>query len=275
MKAFFPAALMVSVLPFTAAQTTAAKAQKSSPTMMVIVAHADDAITFGPLMAHNTKQGAKVYLVAVASEETPTSGRPGVAGTPTGAELTRIVSDETRCACSELGIESPILLKFEDSKLGQVPRPPWGYLAEVRREIGRIFQQLRPDVVITSGPEGIYGHPDHRLVGAVVTELVQSGAEGAPSQLLYPSFPKERRSAWHGEEPLSFVESRFLTVRVPYSKADSTAFRKAFACYKSQFRSEEMESYSKELEDIWDGHIYLRPWFGSEKGEDLFKLDGK
>jgi len=108
-----------------------------------------------------------------------------------------------------------------------------------------------------------------------VTELVQSGAEGAPAQLLYQGFPKDRQSAWHGDEPFSFVETRFLTVRVPYSETDVAAFRKAFACYKSQFRSEEMESYSKELEDIWDGHIYLRPWFGSEKGEDLFKLDGK
>jgi hypothetical protein len=36
-ESFFSAALMVSVLQFTAAQTTTAKAQKSSPTMMVIV----------------------------------------------------------------------------------------------------------------------------------------------------------------------------------------------------------------------------------------------
>jgi hypothetical protein len=84
--------------------------------------------------------------------------------------------------------------------------------------------------------------------------------------------PKDKQSAWHGEEPISFVETRFLTVRVPYSEADGTAFKKAFACYKSQFRSEEIESYSKQLEDVWGGRIYLRPWFGAESGDDIFTL---
>jgi len=79
--------------------------------------------------------------------------------------------------------------------------------------------------------------------------------------------------AWDGA-PFFCVETRYLTVRVPYSQADSTAFRKAFGCYKSQFRSEEMETYSKQLEDIWGGRVYLRPWFGSDTGEDLFKLRG-
>ena len=249
--------------------------QKSSHTITAFVAHDDDALTFAPLLAHYSRQGAKVYLVVVASEQTPTSGRPATPGGPHGPELTRIRSDECRCACRELGIESPIFLKFEDSKLGQVPRPPWGYIAEVKREIGKIFQQFRPGVVITSGPEGIYGNPDHLIVGAVVTELVQSGAEGAPTQLFYQGFPKDRQSAWHGDEPFSFVETRFLTVRVPYSEADSTAFKKAFACYKSQFRSEEIESYSKQFEDMWGGRVYLRPWFGAESGDDIFTLKGQ
>jgi LmbE family N-acetylglucosaminyl deacetylase len=244
--------------------------QKSSHTLIAVVAHADDALTFAPLLAHYSRQGAKVYLVEVASEAT--SGRLATPGGPHGPELTRIISDETRCFCRELGIEAPIFLKFEDSKLGQVPRPPWAYVAAVKREIGRLFQQFRPDVVITTGPEGIYGHPDHRVVGAIVTELVQSGAEGAPAQLFYQGFPKDRQSAWHGEEPLSFVETRFLTVRVPYTEADSTAFKKAFACYKSQFRSEEIESYSKELEGIWRGRIDMRPWFGAVSGDDIFEL---
>jgi LmbE family N-acetylglucosaminyl deacetylase len=157
--------------------------QKSSHTIMAVVAHADDALTFAPLLARYSREGAKVYLVEVASNAT--SGRLATPGGPHGPELTRIISNETRCACRELGIESPTFFKFEDTKLGQVPRPPWGYVAEVKREIGKVFQQFRPDVVITTGPEGIYGHPDHRLVGAIVTELVQSGAEGAPAQLLY------------------------------------------------------------------------------------------
>jgi len=187
--------------------------QESPRTIMAVVAHADDVLTFAPLLARYSRQGTNVYLVAVANEQTAISGRNTTPEGPHGPELTRIISDETRCACRELGIKDPILLEFEDSNLGQVSRPPWAQVAAVKREISRIFQQVRPDVVITTGPEGMYGHPDHLLVGAIVTELVQSGAENAPSLLLYHGFSKDRQSAWHGQEPFSFVESRFLTVR--------------------------------------------------------------
>jgi len=51
-----------------------------------------------------------------------------------------------------------------------------------------------------------------------------------------------------------------------------TAFKKAFACYKSQFRSEEIESYSKELEEMWSGRIDLRLWFGAVSRDDIFTL---
>ena len=64
----------------------------------------------------------------------------------------------------------------------------------------------------------------------------------------------------------------FLTLRLPYSEADGTAFKKAFACYKSQFRSEEIESYSKELEEVWGGRIDLRLWFGAVSSDDIFTL---
>src|SRR5688500_13517433 len=37
------------------------------------------------------------------------------------------------------------------------------------------IQRLRPDALITWGPEGGTGHPDHRLVSELVTQLVRAG----------------------------------------------------------------------------------------------------
>jgi LmbE family N-acetylglucosaminyl deacetylase len=121
--------------------------------------------------------------------------------------------------------------------------PPWGYLAQVAREIRKLLAQLRPDIVITWGPEGGYEHPDHRLVGDVVTQVVQAGAEGAPSRLLYPAFPGDglRHRPVPGDPPCAASDPRFLTVRVPYDDADLAATRKALACHKSQFPAEQME----------------------------------
>ena len=63
-------------------------------------------------------------------------------------------------------------------------RPPWDYLARAEREIRRLFAEIRTEVVIAFGPEGAYGHPDHRQAGDAVSQVVQSGTEGAPRQLL-------------------------------------------------------------------------------------------
>jgi LmbE family N-acetylglucosaminyl deacetylase len=37
------------------------------------------------------------------------------------------------------------------------------------KEIARIIRRLRPDVVITFGPDGISGHPDHVALSQIVT----------------------------------------------------------------------------------------------------------
>src|SRR5262249_47261700 len=151
-------------------------------------------------------------------------GAKGVAphsGLAAGPELARMRADEARCAARALGIEPPMLLGFEDGELGRITRPPWGPLAEVEGRLAEVLRQVRPDAVVTFGPEGGYGHPDHRLVGAVITQLVEKGVEGAPPRLLYPGFPKDRFPSTPppGLPPWSPTDPRFLTVRVPYEPA--------------------------------------------------------
>jgi LmbE family N-acetylglucosaminyl deacetylase len=211
-------------------------------------------------------------LVIVTDGEKGASPRAGV---PAGPELARVRAEEARCSCHELGIEAPDLLGFKDGELGQLSNPPAGYLAEVVRAIRKLFVQFRPDVVITWGPEGGYGHTDHRLVGAVVTQIVQAGAKGAPSRLLYPGLPVDRVRLrperdyphWAGTDPL------FLTVRVPYDAADLAATRRALTCHRSQFPPEEMEVLMSWLHETQAGHVYLRPWFGGRATDDVFAVE--
>jgi LmbE family N-acetylglucosaminyl deacetylase len=265
MKHFVSMALLLALAPLAMPQT-------SPHTIMAVFAHADDEVFVGPLLAHYAHQGVKVHLVIMTQSN---AGRPGIPGVPTGSELIRVRAEEAQCSCRELGIEPPVILEFEVGQLGGVTRPPWGYLARAEREIRRLSAEIRPEVVITFGPEGAYGHPDHRLAGDVVTQVVQSGADGSPRKLFYSGFPKDRISSWHSQEPLSATEPSYLTVRVPYSKNDFIAFQKSFRCYKTQFLPEEMESYPKQLDELWGGHIYLRPWFNAVSGDDLFTIKDK
>jgi LmbE family N-acetylglucosaminyl deacetylase len=246
--------------------------EKQPKTILAVFAHPDDEIFIGPLLAHYARQGDRIRLAIVTDGEKGASPRAGV---PAGPELAGVRAEEARCSCHELGIEAPDLLGFKDGELGRLSDPPAGYLAEVVRAIRKLFVQIRPDVVITWGPEGGYGHADHRLVGAVVTQIVQAGARGAPSRLLYPGLPVDRVRLgtergyphWAGTDP------RFLTVRVPYDAADLAATRRALTCHRSQFPPEQMEVLMSWLHETLAGRVYLRPWFGDRAADDVFGVE--
>jgi LmbE family N-acetylglucosaminyl deacetylase len=204
--------------------TSVAAAQKSPHTMMAVFAHADDEVFVGPLLAHYAHQGVKVHLVLITQSN---ESRPGVPGIPTGSELTRVRAEEARCACHELGIEPLVILEFAVGQLGGVTRPPWGHLARAEREIRRLFAEIRPEVVITFGPEGAYGYPDHRLAGDVVTQVVQSGADGSPHKLFYSAYPKDRirRQDFQRESQLQTACGENCRPR-SYQKASHQGYRK-------------------------------------------------
>jgi LmbE family N-acetylglucosaminyl deacetylase len=244
-------------------------ATERSKSILAVFAHPDDETLVGPLLAAYGRQGVKVHLVIV------TDGEKGAfphSGIPAGPELARKRADEARCSCRELGIEPPTLLGFKDGELGRLSRPPWGYLAEAEVEISNLLAKLQPSVIVTFGPEGGYGHPDHRLVGSLVTQVVQAGGAGASVALFYPGLPKDRLPVHPGRLPWSPTDRRFLTVRVPYNRRDLEATRKALACHQTQFAAEEAQQQADWLDAALGGVVYLRPWFAASTAEDLFKV---
>jgi LmbE family N-acetylglucosaminyl deacetylase len=253
------------------AAVPAALADEKGRTILAVFAHPDDEGLVAPLLASYAGKGVRVQLVIVTDGE---KGTNAFAGIPAGPELARVRAEEVRCACRALGIEAPILLGFKDGELGAAARPPWAPLSRVRDEVAAVMQRIRPDVVVTFGPEGAYGHPDHRLVGAVVTQIVEAGGDGVPARLFYPGFPKDRLPP-HGQNdiPWAPTDPRFLTVRVPYAAADLAKSRAALGCHKSQFRAEEMDPLTRFMDQVLGGKIYLRPWFGAGHGDDVFTPD--
>ncbi|HEU0108507.1 MAG TPA: PIG-L family deacetylase [Vicinamibacteria bacterium] len=258
--------------PFLALLLILSAAPPASPaeaprTLLAVFAHPDDETLVAPLLAAYARRGIRVQLAIVTDGEKGTQAHAAI---PAGPELAKVRAEEARCSCRALGIEPPILLGFKDGELGKQSRPPWVPLAEVQAELAKLLARARPDAVITFGPEGAYGHPDHRLVGAVVTQLVQAGADGAPARLFYPGLPKDRLPPREGGIPWSPTEPRFLTVRVPFEAADLAASRAALACHKSQFRAEEMGPLTQFMAQVLGGRVYLRPWFGAAQADDVF-----
>jgi LmbE family N-acetylglucosaminyl deacetylase len=239
-----------------------AGAQDDRRTIVAVFAHPDDERIVGPLLARYAREGHRVHLIVA------TDGAKGVrehAGIPAGPALAEARAVEARCATDRLGIELPILLGLEDAGLAS-----FAALGRLREALAFHLDALRPDVLLTVGPEGGTGHADHRLVSNVLTELVQGS--GDPPALYYASLPAERvregPTAWPAVTPLP---ARLLPLRVPFEAQDLTASEAAFACHATQYTPEEREAVNRMLAHGFGWRVHLRPWYGpAEPREDLF-----
>jgi len=246
-----------------------AAAQTGGHKLVAVFAHPDDERIVGPLLSRYAREGHEVYLVIA------TDGSKGVtehARIPAGDSLAHVRAGEARCAAQQLGIHPPMLLGLEDAALAS-----FGSLERLRQEVRRVLHQLRPDAVISFGPEGGTGHPDHRLVGDVVTEVIQSGGDGIPQALYYPSLPAERMTDAPAAEPtVTSVPERFLPIAVPFAPGDLDATRRAFACHASQYTPAQVDAVMRYLAHGFDGAVHLRPWYGGgEKRTELFDVPGR
>ena len=246
-----------------------AAAQGASRTLVAVFAHADDEGAAAPILARYAREGVQVHLVIA------TDGAQGGAHTSIlrGPELARVRSEEARCAADALGIHPPILLGFPDAQLGNYMEDR-ARLFKLTARMQEELQRLRPDAVITWGPDGATGHPDHRLVSSVVTQLVRAGAPGVPERLFYVSLPAEGFRAMNparGEPSFLIPLAKYFSARVPFSTADFEASRRSMACHKTQFADEVVQRVSEATRSSLKGELPLIPLFPTAATNDLFR----
>jgi LmbE family N-acetylglucosaminyl deacetylase len=136
---------------------------------MAIFAHPDDeAFGTGGTLAKYAAEDCHVYLVTATRGEAGQISEPGLA---TPANLPAVREHELRCACEIYGIHPPRFLDYVD---GQLPIVHQGQAAG---KLVRLLRELRPQVLITFGPDGIYGHYDHIAVHRWATIAVHMAAD--------------------------------------------------------------------------------------------------
>lgn len=203
-------------------------------TILGIFAHPDDENMVGAVLAKYARLGHKVHVIIA------TDGRDGTKVTkiPAGDELARVRRAETECACSKLGIEKPIYFSIErlDTKIGVR-----AYLNGRKRFIEKLKEQIimiKPDVLISFGPDGEYGHSEHIVVGASVEELLLR--EGWVEK--YPLYFAMDTKATAADDPdLGYVAEKYMNAAVTFSEQDGEKYNEAVKCYVSQFTPEEMQ----------------------------------
>lgn len=125
-------------------------------TLMAVMAHPDDeAFGLGGTLTRYAAEGCDVYVVTATRGEAGRIADPDLA---TPANLPEVREQELRCACRTYGIHPPLFLDYLDGLL------PIIHQGQAVGKLARLIRQLRPHVLITFGPDGIYGHYDHIAV---------------------------------------------------------------------------------------------------------------
>jgi N-acetyl-1-D-myo-inositol-2-amino-2-deoxy-alpha-D-glucopyranoside deacetylase len=166
--------------------------------LLAVFAHPDDeSFATGGTLARYAREGVAVSLVCATRGEAGEISDPALA---TPETLGRIREDELRVACSTLGIGEPRFLDYVDATLPDVDR----HVAEGK--VVRAIRELKPQVVLTWGPEGGYGHPDHVAVHEWATTAFRAAGDPSafpeqlaaglqpwsPQKLYYVAMPQER-----------------------------------------------------------------------------------
>ena len=243
---------------------TTALAQASRP-VLAVFAHPDDERVIAPLLSRLAREGRETHLVIA------TDGSKGVrehAGVAAGEPLAAARKLESECAARRLGARQLHLLGLSDGELAS-----FANLGRLRAQLDSIISRVQPAVIITFGPEGGTGHPDHRLVGNVTTQVVQGDDRHRTIDLLYASLPAERlRTAPRANPTVNGVAESLLTVRVPFEERDLIAGREEFACHRTQYTPTEMAAINAYLAHAWNGTVWLRPWNGVPRDQtSLFR----
>lgn len=143
-------------------------------TILGVWAHPDDeAYLTGGLMALARQAGQRVVVA------TATRGEAGTSDPDLWPprRLARVREAELRASLAALGVTEHHFLGYVDGTL------PDQHLPEAIDRVADIVAAVRPDTIITFGPDGLTGHPDHRRVSTWATVARESVAPDA--RLLY------------------------------------------------------------------------------------------
>ena len=127
----------------------------------LVIAHPDDeVIFFSPTILQLQKQpDVKLYVICVTD------------GNFYGLGTTR--TKELYSSCNELGLESEEVFFVNDDNFYDNPSIRWNNTSLLAKDLERILTKLNIGSVLTFGPYGCSGHPNHRDVHLTVRSLTK------------------------------------------------------------------------------------------------------
>src|SRR5262249_48779530 len=144
--------------------------------------------------ARYAKNGAEVMVVSATRGE---AGQIRDARVATRRTIAAVRESELRAACERLGVAHVRGWDYLDGAVAE---------AGVHGLVGpvvEVIREFRPDVVVSFGPDGGYGHPDHITIGAAATAACGRAGDPAsyPGQLAAGLAPHQPDRLYHSYFP--------------------------------------------------------------------------
>lgn len=160
--------------------------------LMCALAHPDDeSLGTGGILAKYAAERVQTYLLTATRGERGWFGDPDVYPGPEA--LAQIREKELYAAAQALGIQEVKMLGYHDGELAQV-NP-----IQVIGKIVRYLRRVRPHIVVTFGPDGAYGHPDHIAISQYTSAATVTAAD--------PTFSVDGNSTPHRVSKLYYMAS--------------------------------------------------------------------
>jgi LmbE family N-acetylglucosaminyl deacetylase len=163
--------------------------------LLGVFAHPDDE-TFcaGGTFARYTKDGAEVMVVSATRGQ---AGQIRDARVGTRRTIAPVREGELRLACERLGVQQVRCWEYLDGGLAEAD------FTGLVGQVVQVIREFRPQVVVSFGPDGGYGHPDHITISAATTAACQQAGDPAryPGQLFGALVPHRPDRLYHAYFP--------------------------------------------------------------------------
>lgn len=240
--------LLATLLSFA---TVAAPPSTTPKNILFLVAHPDDENVIGAVLSRLAREGHAIRIVIA------TDGKDGTRVTkiPAGDELGRLRRKESECAAKALGLPRPMFLGIEKLDTRHGTRP---FLEGRKRFLELLKAQLDtfdPDLILAFGPDGEYGHPEHIVASAAITELLLRDGLVERHPLYHVAWQREQVA---DDPSLSFVAPQYLHAEARFTDEDERRAIAAMRCYVTQYTKAEMDEFEATATADPANVVYLR-----------------
>lgn len=170
----------------------------SEQRLLAVYAHPDDeCYCSGGTLAKYSDLGAETMVISATKGQ---AGQINDTHRATRRTLGTMREKELRASCQALDVHHVECWDYLDGALAQADE------TQLIGDIAHAIRRFRPHIVVTFGPDGAYGHPDHIAIGAAtMTAFQKAGDKTAypeqlsdnvethhPQRLYFAHFPERR-----------------------------------------------------------------------------------